>query len=102
MKLVIKYKLNYNIQRSINTAIEIMRKRQFEIKKQLSHTGTCHNFYIFNIATYQIIEISAPMDKLIEMMNFLIKKKFYDKNLISTDKFIENSLEVFDEYYNDE
>lgn len=100
MMSIIKYKMNHNIQRDINVAINLMKEKQNTIMKELQNTGSCFNFYLFNITTHEIIQISASTDQLVSMMTFLIKKKYYDRNIINDDEFIENGLDIFDNFIN--
>jgi DNA polymerase III delta prime subunit len=99
IKLLMKYKLNYNIQHEIQCYIDVLILRQHKIKELLTNVGQLQNFYLFNIGTYEIIELSSTMDNLTLMIEFLIRKKYYEFDQISDDEFIENRLEIFDMYF---
>jgi|SaaInlV_150m_DNA_4_1039716.scaffolds.fasta_scaffold02432_2 hypothetical protein len=101
IRLLMKYKLNYNISHEIKYRIDCLEKRQHEIKELLAKDdNNLYNFYLFNISTYEIIQLSSSMTDLTIMMEYLINKKYHEVDHISDEEFIENRLEVFDMYFN--
>ena len=93
MPTAIKMKINYNVQKEINIMIELIEK---EIMR-LSQLNPITKFHVFNIGTHEIVTLETDMSRLRKMVEYLIKKKFYEVVQVDDEDFINNRIEALEQ-----
>jgi hypothetical protein len=59
-----------------------------------------NNYYLYNILSDEMIQITCLYENLKEMIAYLINSKYYSKINITDDKFIDQSLNIFNKWIN--
>lgn len=76
-------------------------KKKFEISKLYNELNLLQkkmNYYLFNILDNQIFSITSDLNKLEEMIKYLILEKNNNNNTLSNSDFIESNIEIFNKY----
>ena len=82
----------------------------FDIMNFFINSDTCNNgltdntfndyhYYIFNIITDEIYELTGDLESLKEMIEYLINYKYYSSLVISDKEFLENNLKIYNKYF---
>ena len=87
MPLITKHGIGKDTIVTINKVIKIFQRKQQLYMDQITSESVC-NFYIFNISTYEIIEISSSKENLINMIEFIIHKKYYSLTTTTDSEFL--------------
>ena len=68
-----------------------------EIEKSSSTPD--YKYYLFNILTNEIYQLSACIDILKEMIEYLINYKYYSSIIITDKEFIKNNIKIYNKYF---
>jgi hypothetical protein len=90
---------------SLNQLIELNQKLNSKVSEILGTQSKSENnmtYYLYNILTDQLDQISCDYDKLKHMVEYLIKSKYFGSKEIPDEIFIKNILDNKNKYYNKE
>jgi len=57
------------------------------------------NYYLYNILTNELIEISCNIENLKIIVEKIVEYKYFIREKINTDKFIKNTIKIKDKYF---
>ena len=83
-----KYGIECNYVKYINGFVNHLNRRK-QVLGQIIRNSSETSFYLFNILTNEVLEISASVDQLRQMVDYIIQKKYYNNKSISDDDFID-------------
>lgn len=98
--ILIFSKKRENPMENLNVIFEEYDKdnNKYIIYEKKIETDIINNYYLYNILTDELIEIKSDMTKLKTMIDYLIKKKYFDTNIITDNKFLENCSLIYEKY----
>jgi hypothetical protein len=71
---------------------------QHEKEKQIKLNQEETKYYLYNILTDELLQITCQLNILEEILNILIENKYNNKNKITNEKFIQNNLIIKNKY----
>ena len=92
---MIKTNHTFNINNSNINLINNYKKELTDINKKITEC----KFYLFNILDEQIYELSSNYERLVEMINLIIKMKSSNDIKITDEQFIDMRKKMFDKYF---
>jgi len=87
----------YKINRSNIIKINIVDEKIKEIEELEKEKE--YEFYLFNVLDNQILKIETEYNKLKEMVEYLIQKKYEEQVIVNNEKFIENIIDIKNKYF---
>lgn len=88
--------------KTIKNMMKLCKIRMIEISNELTNIKDYITFCIFNIATHEIITVSSTLDRLKQMIEFLIIKKFHTVATCSDKEFLEDGLATLNNVINND
>lgn len=83
----------------LNQVDNIMQKsNKNNIQDNSSKSQQTFNYYLYNILSDELLKISCPFDKLVEMIKYLIHSKYISTKTIPDEIFIKNCTEIMNKY----
>lgn len=80
------------------TSIHKLQLACYMLLYKFNNTHDDDKFYLFNIITGEKYEISATLDKLVNMMNYLVYEKYKKEVIITDEEFINEMNKIKNKY----
>jgi hypothetical protein len=69
-----------------------------QIESHIHFIKKTYNYYLYNILTDEMYKISSDLNRLREMMKFLVWNKYFNTVKITDEEFIEKQNVIFGKY----